>query len=152
MLHDGCRATSLYLVAKSALLYSWYSVNGIIYNKFCLSRSQWPRVIRLGTAAYRLLDFRFRIPPLHEYLSVVFIVCCQVEFSASGWSLVQSSRNECDVSKCDREASTTRKPWPTGGSLAVYKNYLNTDFPQVCSPKIVWSSVWFQYKATSFNL
>jgi hypothetical protein len=31
---------------------------------------------------------------------------CQVEVSASGWSLVQRSPTECGVSKkCDREAS-----------------------------------------------
>jgi hypothetical protein len=36
-------------------------------------------------------------------------VCCQVEVSATGWSLVQRSPTECGVSKvCDREAS---KKW-----------------------------------------
>jgi hypothetical protein len=34
------------------------------------------------------------------------VVCCQVEVSASGLSLVQRSPTECGVSKkCDREAS-----------------------------------------------
>jgi hypothetical protein len=28
----------------------------------------------------------------------VSVVCCHVEFSASGWSLVQRSLTECDVS------------------------------------------------------
>jgi len=87
-----------------------------------------------------------------SWISVVFIVCCQIEISASGWSLVQRSPNECDVSKCDREASTVVKPWPAGDCLAMHKRYLNTEYPQVCSPKTVWSSVWFEYKATSFNL
>jgi hypothetical protein len=33
-------------------------------------------------------------------------VLCQVEVSATGWSLVQTSLTECGVSKkCDREAS-----------------------------------------------
>jgi hypothetical protein len=33
--------------------------------------------------------------------------CCQVEVSATSWSLVQRSPTECGVSKkvCDREAS-----------------------------------------------
>jgi hypothetical protein len=32
--------------------------------------------------------------------------CCQVQVSATGWSLVQMSPTECGVSKnCDREAS-----------------------------------------------
>jgi hypothetical protein len=42
----------------------------------------------------------------HGCLSVVSVVCCQVEVSATGWSLVQRSPTECGVSKvCDREAS-----------------------------------------------
>ena len=40
-------------------------------------------------------------------------VCCQVEVSASGWSLVQRSPNECGVSECDHESSTMKRPWPT---------------------------------------
>jgi hypothetical protein len=38
-------------------------------------------------------------------LSPVSFVCCQVEVSATGWSLVQSSPTVWCVSKCDREAS-----------------------------------------------
>jgi hypothetical protein len=39
-------------------------------------------------------------------LSLVSVVCCQVEVSATSWSLVQRSLTECGVSKkCDREAS-----------------------------------------------
>jgi hypothetical protein len=42
----------------------------------------------------------------HGCLSVVSVVCCQVEVSATGWSLVQRSPTECDVSNvCDHEAS-----------------------------------------------
>ena len=42
---------------------------------------------------------------------------CQVEVSASGWSLVQRSTSECGVSECEREASVMMRPWPTGGML-----------------------------------
>jgi hypothetical protein len=35
----------------------------------------------------------------HEYLSLVSVVCCQVEVSATSWSLVQRSPTECGVSK-----------------------------------------------------
>jgi hypothetical protein len=42
----------------------------------------------------------------HGCLSFVSVVCCQVEVSATGWSLVERSPTECGVSKkCDREAS-----------------------------------------------
>ena len=43
-------------------------------------------------------------------VSVVSVVCCQMEVSASGESLVQRSSTECGVSWCDREASTLRRP------------------------------------------
>jgi hypothetical protein len=47
-------------------------------------------------------------------LSLVSVVCCQVEVSASGWSLFQKSRTKCAVTVCDREASIMRRPWTTG--------------------------------------
>ena len=59
-------------------------------------RSRWPRGIRRGFAAARLLRLRVRIPPVCGCLSVVSVVCCQVEVSAPGWSLVQRSPTECD--------------------------------------------------------
>ena len=45
-------------------------------------------------------------------LSLVIVVFCKVEVSASGWSLVQRSPTECDVSECD-EFSIMRRPWHT---------------------------------------
>ena len=33
---------------------------------------------------------------------LVSVVCCQVEVSATGWSLVQRSPTECGVSVCDQ--------------------------------------------------
>jgi hypothetical protein len=44
----------------------------------------------------------------------VSVVCCQVEVSATGWSLVQRSPTECGVSECDREASETGGLGPQG--------------------------------------
>jgi hypothetical protein len=41
----------------------------------------------------------------HGCLPLVSVVCCQVEVSGTGWSLVQRSPTECGVSVCDREAS-----------------------------------------------
>ena len=46
-------------------------------------------------------------------MSVVSVVCCQVEVFASGWSLVQRSPTYCGVSKSDLETSTMRRPGPT---------------------------------------
>ena len=42
----------------------------------------------------------------HENLSVVSVVCCQVEFCASGRSRVQRSPTECGVSECDLDVPT----------------------------------------------
>jgi hypothetical protein len=44
-------------------------------------------------------------------LSLVSVVCCQVEVAASGLSLAQRSPTACGVSECDRETSTMRGPW-----------------------------------------
>jgi hypothetical protein len=42
-------------------------------------------------------------------LYLVSVVCCQVEVSATSWSLVQRSPTECGVSKvCGHETSTKR--------------------------------------------
>jgi hypothetical protein len=41
----------------------------------------------------------------HGCLSLVSVVCCQVEVSATSWSLVQRRPTECGVSDCDLEAS-----------------------------------------------
>ena len=46
-------------------------------------------------AAARLLGLRVRIPTGDGCLSVVSVVCCRVEVSATGRSLIQSSPTEC---------------------------------------------------------
>jgi hypothetical protein len=46
-------------------------------------RSQGPRGLRRRASAARLLRLWVRIPPGHECLSVVSVVCCQVEVSAT---------------------------------------------------------------------
>ena len=55
----------------------------------------------------------------HGCLSRVSSLCCQVEVSATGRSLIQGGPNEFCVVECDREASIMRKPWPTGGCCAM---------------------------------
>ena len=52
-------------------------------------------------------------------LSLVSFLCCQVEVAVSGWSLDQRNPTEGVVSECDCEASTMRRPIPTGGSCAI---------------------------------
>ena len=45
-------------------------------------------------------DLGFESHRGHGYLSVVSVVCCQVEVSATSWSLVQRSPSDCAASLC----------------------------------------------------
>jgi hypothetical protein len=56
-------------------------------------------------------------------MSVVSVVCCQVEAAATDQSLVQKSPTGCGVSEYDRETSIMRRPWLTRGCLAVRKKF-----------------------------
>ena len=60
----------------------------------------------------------------HRCLSVVSVVCRQVEVSTTGRSIVQRDPTECDVAECDREPSILGRPWPTGGCFAMKKKYI----------------------------
>ena len=57
----------------------------------------------------------------HGCLSVVSVMCFQVEVSSTGRSLVQTSPNDYCVSECDREASIMRRTLPTRGCCAMKK-------------------------------
>ena len=75
-----------------------------------------------GSAASRFLELRVRILPEHGYLSLMSVVCCPVEVSASDWSLVQRRHTERGVSECNREASILRRPWPTRACCAIKRS------------------------------
>jgi len=57
----------------------------------------------------------------HGCMSVVSVVCCQVEVSATGRSLVQRGPTECGANGCDREASIMKRSWATMGCCAMKK-------------------------------
>ena len=50
---------------------------------FAFYRSQWPRGLRRGSTAARLVGLWVRIPP-GAWMFVLSVVCCQVEVSATG--------------------------------------------------------------------
>jgi hypothetical protein len=85
-----------------------------IYYLF-ICQPRWPRGLRRRSMAARLLGLRIRIPPGAGCLSVVCVVCCQVEISATRWSLVQRSPTDCGVcvTECNLQTSTMRTR-PTG--------------------------------------
>ena len=79
-----------------------------------LCRSQWSRGLRFESAAARFLGLRVQSGRGHECLSLVSVVCCEVEVSVTCRSLVQRSPTESGVSECDREASIMMKLGPVG--------------------------------------
>jgi hypothetical protein len=58
------------------------------------------------------------LSPPATWIYVSYVVCCEVEISATCWSLVQGSSTECGVPECDYEASIMRRPWPIKGCRA----------------------------------
>jgi hypothetical protein len=62
----------------------------------------------------------------HGCLSIVNVVCCQVEISATSWSLVQRSPTECGVSKkcVIVKPRKMRRPGPPRGCRAIGKKNL----------------------------
>jgi hypothetical protein len=86
--------------------------------RMTLYRSQWQRGLRHGSAAACLLVMWVRIPLWHGCLYFVNVVCCQVEVSVTGWSLLQRVLpSVLCVTECDRESSIIRRPWPIGALL-----------------------------------
>ena len=61
--------------------------------------SPWPWGLRRRSAAAHLLRSWVQIPP-GAWMFVVSVVCCQVEVSATSWSLVQRRPTNCDASVC----------------------------------------------------
>ena len=68
------------------------------YHTNCHYRSQ------RRSAADGLLGLRVRVQP-GECMSVFFILCCHVQVSVTGRSLVQRILTKSGVSECDRETS-----------------------------------------------
>jgi hypothetical protein len=106
------------LISRAQLVFQYNKHTTIVK-----CRSQWPRGLRSRSASALPLRVWVRIPPGggHVLLSVVSVVCCQVEGSATGWSLVQRSHRLRCVVVCDLETSWMSRPWPTGGSYAENK-------------------------------
>ena len=75
---------------------------------FCSSRSRWP-------IACWYCGFESRQG--YERVSLVIVVFCEAEVSATDRSLIQRSPTDCAVFECDREASILRRPWPPRGLL-----------------------------------
>jgi hypothetical protein len=80
---------------------------------------------------------------------LLWVLCCQVEVSATGWSLVQRSPTECGVSECDREASTMRRPRPTRAVEPWKKKNINICKIEICVSSVISNVLYIK---RSFSL
>jgi hypothetical protein len=71
-----------------------------------------------GCAICHFLELRVGIPP-GKWMSVVSDVCCMVEISELGRTLVRRSTIESGVSECDGGDSIMMMTWPTRGCCAM---------------------------------
>jgi hypothetical protein len=78
-------------------------------------------------------DCGFESRPRNGYLSVLSNVCCKVEFSATGRSLVKSSLAEYGVPRCDRNVCCKVEFSATGRSLV--KSILAENGVPLCDRK-----------------
>jgi hypothetical protein len=88
---------------------------------FQISRSQWPRGLRRGSAAARLLGVGFRIPP-GAWMSVCR-KCCMLSgrgFCRGPIIRAEESYRMCCVAVCDLETSRMRRQWPELGLFATW--------------------------------
>jgi hypothetical protein len=82
--------------------------------------------------------------------TLLSVVCYQVEVSASSWSLIQRSPTDCGVSECHREASTMRRPWPTGGWRAMKERQKENKGPPFL-PKIAYNGRYLHIQCVLCN-
>ena len=66
-------------------------------------------VYGVGLQPFAFCGCGFKSLRRHECVSPVIVVCCQIEVSASSWSLVQRIPTECDVSEYDLETREKKK-------------------------------------------
>ena len=91
-------------------------------------------------------------------------VCCQVEFSSSGWSFVQRSPIKSGVSDCYLETSEIRRPWTTGGLFrhrethiaqsynpSTHLIYLPRSLQTASSVCLGYKSVWFGHISSLYS-
>ena len=110
-------STHWYISLKTASRVAWRCANKFVVegswpcivntnNYIEQGRSRWLR----GAAVVLCWDCEFESRRKNEG----FLLCCQVEVFATGWSPVQKSLTESGVSECDWGPSKVMGPRPTG--------------------------------------
>ena len=107
-----CRAVPQPTAPPRAPHFQQYNFKYVTFTRN--NRSQCLRGLRHWSAAALLLGLRVRIPP-EAWMCVTFEcwVCCQVEVSTTGRSLVRRSPTVCGMSEIDLETSEMRRYRPT---------------------------------------
>jgi hypothetical protein len=103
----------------------WHCFNTLAYFRPSKREDAVPSGLAVKGVGLRLIACRhcgFESHRKHGCLSLVKVVCFQIEVFKTGWSLVQGSPTRCDVSVCVLEASTMRRPRPDLGCSASEKN------------------------------
>ena len=100
-IYFGFRAQCFGTMLLRTITTNYYFNYNNYFTNTKIGRSQWPRGLRCRSAACSLCwDRGFESHRGHGCLSVVSVVCCQVEVSATSWSLVQRSPTECGALLC----------------------------------------------------
>jgi len=90
----------------------WFRLNLVILQEIYNKTFEFSSFINFGlNVGFTLHEFAALLHWVGS-LFLVSAVCCQVEVSALGWSLVQRSPTECRLCECDCEFSTVRGPGP----------------------------------------
>jgi hypothetical protein len=96
--------------------------------KVCNLPIRWPRGLRRGCAAVRLLGLRVRIPPV-AWIYVSCECCVSLGRGLCDRLITRPEESYRVWCECDREATIMRRPWPTGSCCAVgKKKCINLNF------------------------
>ena len=101
-------------------------------------RSQWPRGLRRRSAAARLLRLWVRITSGVWMSVVVSVVCCEVEVSATSWSLVQRSPTDCGAP----QGGGGGRKWKWMLRWCFVRCWYHQSVISWLSQLIPWSAVW----------
>ena len=99
------------------LLFNYYCFAVFVVRYCSLNDTSGYAVSEVGLWRLVCWDCGFESRRRHGRLFLVSVVYCQVEVSASCWSVVQRNPIECGVSEYDHEAAVMRGLWPTKGLL-----------------------------------
>ena len=123
--NDEATVTTQAYVTSTADIFLFSCRSQEFPNTDTKGRSRWPRGLRCGSAADRLLVLRVRLPP-GTWMSL-FYECCMLSGRYLCVRLItrpeESYRAWC-VCVCDREASIMRRPWPTGCCCTMKRKFL----------------------------